>query len=123
MRIIKDIYSDILEDIFDNAMANGATDKKDFTEIIHDNIIDENNIEDNFFSGRGLCTVMKNGGLCSAGDVSMVPIGKARDASLNMKGFVWLMKFYPILEKVTAYVDKTQMKVNYRLKLFINHIK
>ena len=53
---------------------------------------------------------MKNGSLHTAGDVSMVPVGKARDSSLGMKGFVWLLKFYPSGEKVHAYVDKSQMK-------------
>lgn len=66
---------------------------------------------------------MKHGGLCSAGNVSIVPIDKARDAAINMKGFVWLLKFYPTVEKVTVYVDKTQMKVNYKLKLINNPLQ
>ena len=54
---------------------------------------------------------MKNGSLSSAGDVSMIPVGRARDASLSLKGFVWLLKFYPSAGKVYVYIDKTQMKV------------
>ena len=53
---------------------------------------------------------MKNGSLHTAGDVSMVPVGRARDSSLGMKGFVWLLTFYPSGGKVHAYVDKKQMK-------------
>ena len=54
---------------------------------------------------------MKNGSLSSAGDVSMIPVGRARDAGLSLKGFIWLLKFYPSFEKVYVYIDKTQMKV------------
>ena len=52
----------------------------------------------------------KNGNLTSAGDVSLVPIGKARDQSLDLKGFVWNLKFYPTAQKVSVYVDKVQNK-------------
>ena len=61
-------------------------------------------------SGKGLCYVQKNGSLLNAGDLSMVPIGRARDTSLGLKGFVWLLKFYPSAEKVLAFVDKVAQK-------------
>ena len=41
----------------------------------------------------------------------MIPVGRARDPSLNLKGFIWLLKFYPSGEKVYVYIDKSQMKV------------
>ena len=53
------------------------------------------------------------GVLSSAGDVSMSPVGRARDTGLNLKGFVWLLKFYPCGEKVYVYIDKSQMKVQF----------
>ena len=78
-----------------------------------------NPLEDSTFtSGRGLCYVMRSGSLSSAGDVSMIPVGRARDAGLSLKGFIWLLKFYPSGEKVYVYIDKTQMKVRIWLHNF-----
>ena len=71
-----------------------------------------------FFSGGGLCCVEKSGKLDNAGDVSLVPIGKARYQALNLKGFVWHLKFYPSTDKVPVYVDKTQNKVPFHRFIF-----
>ena len=64
---------------------------------------------------------MKNGSLNSAGDVSMIPVGRARDPSLNLKGFIWLLKFYPSGEKVYVYIDKSQMKVKIYYVIYRPH--